>query len=47
MAKSKTPEGVPPVPKDAPPRTDSDAPPSYEHEKGTPLGEDAGGEDDE
>lgn len=41
MGKSKTPEGTPEVPKDAPARTDSDAPPSYEHEKGTPLDETA------
>lgn len=27
MTKSKVPEGTPPVPDDAPPRSDSDAPP--------------------
>lgn len=41
MTKPKIPEGTPPVPKDAPARTDAKSPPSYEHEKGTPLGEDA------
>lgn len=39
--------GTPEVPDDAPVRTDSDAPPSYEHEKGAPISEEAGGEDDE
>lgn len=39
VAKSKTPSGTPAVPKDAPPRTDSDAPPSYQREKGKAAGD--------
>lgn len=44
---SKIPEGTPPVPDDAPPRTDSDAPPSYATDETAPTPKADAEDDDE